>query len=164
MIRSVFLFLCWIPVYLCLCITPKPPCSPDLSIDITDSDYDSHTGSRTKDNITYSQYDYYVHNGTIRGCICNMKACVRKCCPLHEDIGPEKACAPNVEVRGNYSDVVPNNFTYTIVSNFLVCQNKFRFQLYPVQDREAEAFTIDTNGNLRCYWSSDMYKSIRRRA
>ncbi|GJQ83251.1 hypothetical protein Trydic_g8848 [Trypoxylus dichotomus] len=147
--RSVFLLTCWIPVYHCLCVTPKVPCSPELSVDITDSVYDSFTGTRTKNNITFTQYNYFVDNGTIRGCICNVTTCVRKCCPLKEEIGPEKACVSNEDTWRNYSDVIPNNFTYAFVPSFLVCQNKLRFQLYPLEGREGEAFSIDINGHLQ---------------
>lgn len=146
--RSVFLLSCWIPVHLCSCITPKYPCSSELSFDITDSIYDSFTGSRTKDNITYNQYDYFVDNGTIRGCICNMNTCLRRCCPSNQEIGPDKVCA-SVGVRGDYSDVVPYNFTFTAVSSFLFCKDKYRFQLYPVEGREAERFSIETTGHLK---------------
>lgn len=144
---SVFLLVCCIVAHLCSCVMQKHRCPPELSRDITDSDYDSFTGSRTVDNITYSQYDYYVDKGVIRGCVCDIRTCVRKCCPKNEEIGPSKNCIPVMNER-NFSDVVPNNFTYENVYSFLKCENKFRFQLYPIKDREAEKFVIHTSGDL----------------
>lgn len=55
------------------------PCPIFVSVDITD-------GVRrnqliVKDNVTYTPANYFIHEGRIRGCICNIKPCLRKCCP-----------------------------------------------------------------------------------
>lgn len=141
----VLVIVYWIPACLCACIH----CPLDLTVDITESDYDPFTGSRTTtDNITYTQFDYYVQNGTIRGCICNLKTCVRKCCQKSEEISSRKQCEP-VVVERDFSDVVSENLTYVQVHSFLTCNNKQRFQLYPIEGKEFDEFSIDESGQLR---------------
>lgn len=57
----------------------EPPCPVFVSVDITDGRKDD--GVIVKNNVAYAPSDYFYHEGEIRGCICNIRPCVRKCCP-----------------------------------------------------------------------------------
>lgn len=68
------------------------PCPDFVSVDITDGVRRDHT--IIKDNVTYTPANYFSHQGKIRGCICNIKPCLRKCCPkghIINDNGCERA-------------------------------------------------------------------------
>lgn len=62
-----------------LCDALEEPCPVFVSVDITDGVKNDHT--ITKDNVTYTPANYFSHEGRIRGCVCNIKPCIRKCCP-----------------------------------------------------------------------------------
>nr|CAH7736760.1 unnamed protein product [Callosobruchus chinensis] len=69
-------------VYILLLQLTSVFCEPAkcrYSIDISDG---VHLGTDiTKNGITFSQKDYFKLGSSIRGCVCNVKNCVRKCCP-----------------------------------------------------------------------------------
>lgn len=55
-----------------------------MSVDLT-SGIKVHNGI-FKDGITYNESNYFVDNGIVWGCICNIKKCVRKCCAPNEKV------------------------------------------------------------------------------
>lgn len=61
------------------CDAIEEPCPVFVSVDITDGVRRNHT--IIKDNVTYTPANYFSYEGSIRGCICNIKPCIRKCCP-----------------------------------------------------------------------------------
>lgn len=56
-----------------------PKCPGYLTVDITDG-VKTADGSITKHNLTYPPEIYYFRNNSVLGCVCEIKACVRKCC------------------------------------------------------------------------------------
>lgn len=50
----------------------------NISVDITNGVQEGT--SIISDGITYNESNYYFSGGEIRGCICNIKMCIRKCC------------------------------------------------------------------------------------
>lgn len=61
------------------CDALEQPCPVFVSVDITDGI--RRNQAIIKDNITYTPENYFSFEGRIRGCICNIKPCIRKCCP-----------------------------------------------------------------------------------
>lgn len=57
-------------------LTDEVKCN--ITVDITDGIYDGT--SIISDGITYDESNYFSSGSEIRGCICNVKVCIRKCC------------------------------------------------------------------------------------
>lgn len=74
----------WIPICVfCLAFSVVEISSSEVKIcmqyvDITDGVREGV--NIIKDGITYTPSDYVTVDNTIKGCICNVRACVRKCC------------------------------------------------------------------------------------
>ncbi|XP_018567318.1 probable G-protein coupled receptor Mth-like 10 isoform X5 [Anoplophora glabripennis] len=63
----------------------------NISVDITNGVQEGT--SIISDGITYTENDYYINGSEIRGCICNVKQCLRKCCLEGETLNlTSKSC------------------------------------------------------------------------
>ncbi|KAG5896042.1 hypothetical protein JTB14_011037 [Gonioctena quinquepunctata] len=58
------------------------PCSKSLTIDLSDSMHVE--GGYLKDDVIYREGDYFISDGTIFGCLCKSRPCIRKCCAQNE--------------------------------------------------------------------------------
>lgn len=55
----------------------------EKNVDISDGKRQG--SSIVKDGVVYKEKDYFVDSdGSLRGCICNVKPCIRKCCAENE--------------------------------------------------------------------------------
>ncbi|XP_071050242.1 G-protein coupled receptor Mth2-like isoform X18 [Onthophagus taurus] len=103
-----------------------------------------------KDNIKYAPDNYYIENGIIYGCICDVKLCVRKCCPLTETL-QHKACTTNLnhnfmkDVEAKLINSSTPFDSFHIINGMLDCGEKSRFKL-----NYDDNFNVLPNGNL--YW------------
>lgn len=77
-------------------------CSIEFSEDITNGT--KNGGSIVKNGITYPMGTYYYSNGTIRGCVCKVKKCIRKCCENDETSSIEQECT----MDANVTDIILN--------------------------------------------------------
>lgn len=87
----------------------------DIFVDITDGTRDGNT--ITKNGITYTPENYFEDQSTVKGCICNVIQCVRKCC---ED-GQVMNLTTRKCVRNKERNFLPN---YTLTSIIHVPENK----------------------------------------
>lgn len=53
-----------------------------------------------KDNILYDENNFFYENGTLWGCICNVRKCIRKCCGPDQEL-LNKTCT-NTDQRFQY--------------------------------------------------------------
>lgn len=96
------------------------PCKFYDSINITDGEYGAD-GVIVYDGLTYkpNQYakvNYIWENGTtkksaqehIRGCICNIKKCIRTCCPYGKIFNPNVSQCESHEFTKNYNHLIQN--------------------------------------------------------
>lgn len=61
------------------------PCSDTATVELTNAQM-FHDGTIFKDGVTYTRENVFAKNvsGTVKtfGCLCNVKRCFRKCCPI----------------------------------------------------------------------------------
>ncbi|XP_039752847.1 G-protein coupled receptor Mth2-like isoform X4 [Pararge aegeria] len=63
-------------------ITVSKNCDKKNSVDITDGVY-MPDGVIYHNDLLYNTFEYYTDsNNTVRGCVCEIKTCASKCCPL----------------------------------------------------------------------------------
>lgn len=106
-----------------------------LAVDISDGRVSSD-GSVIFENVTYGPSDYFEENGVRLGCVCEVKACIRKCCQDNEYL-VNKTCQPtNVSVEfGDFYRVFGAS-----------CRKPIRLLLDPYN--ELENFTLEGDGRL----------------
>lgn len=68
-------------------------CAKELSINISDGI--KANDLIIKDGIVYDENNYYTLGDDTYGCACNLKICIRKCCPRGQEIR-NKTCQPSV--------------------------------------------------------------------
>lgn len=96
-------------------------------------------------NVDFGTDDYFWENGALWGCICNVKKCVRKCCPKYESFR-EKKCQKSGESEDIHDYVNSLGFKLEdihIVYSELYCDlrnNSYRIQL--------EDFVLYSNGSV----------------
>lgn len=56
-------------------------CTEEDTIDISDGDRHDN-GDIVYDGLTYKRYEYFTNINGTRGCICEKKTCIKKCCPF----------------------------------------------------------------------------------
>lgn len=77
MCRKLVLFACLIGAY---GATGDIQCKYDATTDISDG---KRVGSDIlKDNLRYPAGQYYKNGSSTFGCVCSVKTCIRKCCPI----------------------------------------------------------------------------------
>lgn len=59
------------------------PCPLDLTTDLTES-HKLNNGDYKKYDEVFTPAHRFWHNGTLYGCVCNLKTCIRKCCKEDE--------------------------------------------------------------------------------
>lgn len=119
-------------------------CNKELSIDISDGEkVDEHFIDNN--GIVYDDQNYFESNGKIHGCVCNLKKCIRKCCPRGQEIA-NKACQTSAFdffglLRQNFGKEF-NEKLYFPISGFLNCSQK-RYKT-----PENAGLRIASNGHL----------------
>lgn len=133
-------------IHLTLTQADELPCNVTQSVDISDGERNSDDKSITKDGITYREEQYFENEGKTMGCICNVKACIKKCCPIGKYMTSEKQC---VETEKKITeDILPligsrDINTYAIID---VPCNKRGVLINPEVDNEQ--VVIQANGSL----------------
>lgn len=123
------------------------PCNVSLSVDISDGERNESDESIIKDGVTYPKGQYFEYERKTMGCFCNLKPCIRKCCPLGKYLTSGKEC---VETQEDFTQdlvtlqlISANINTYSIIN--VPCNTKS--VILDPQDKD-EKLKIDDNGLL----------------
>lgn len=107
-------------------------CNKDLSIDISDGETVKRNFVESN-GILYDENNYFESAGKIYGCVCNLKTCIRKCCPSGQQID-NKTCQLSVH---NFFDLIRQNMgkdlnekVYHTIFGFPNCTDK-RYKMPP---------------------------------
>lgn len=122
------------------------PCDIALSVDISDGRRFRDDETIIKDNITYTKDSYFEYEGKTMGCVCNLKACIKKCCPLGKYMTSDKEC---VETQNDFVAAIEPIITADISTYSIInvpCNAKS-----VLITLEEETVFIKPNGNL--LWS-----------
>lgn len=95
----------------------------DVSIDITNGTL-LRNGDIVHNDFKYTKHEYFKRGNSIRGCICNKKRCLLKCCPfgygydmrLKECVATSRAFEP--PVYDNYANLQNIKITEHFHFNF----------------------------------------------
>lgn len=125
-------------------------CKYNVTVDITDG-IQKKSGEIVKDNVHYSSRHYYRNATNVFGCICNVKTCIRKCCPIGMAHLNKTCRAYDGEIRiktyyrAVYVDekVIDSNNYYLLGTSF--CPNQ-KYLLNP--NDEFDQFLIQMDGKL----------------
>lgn len=119
-------------------------CPEVLSVDISDGIYVEDT--ITTHGVTFKNTDYYHSNGTVWGCICNKKTCIRKCCGENELI-VNKLCEQRLDFRHHHlADMLHNSSFHGDTHHLLFSKGKFcDARFYTVKETN---IGILTNGSI----------------
>ncbi|XP_054276572.1 probable G-protein coupled receptor Mth-like 4 [Macrosteles quadrilineatus] len=82
------------------------PCHLDLSVPLVNATFHAG-GAVSSSGILYPEGHHFSVNGTLRGCICSLKPCIRKCCERNEHYVARRTCGVN-------TDVDMSNFSLTV--------------------------------------------------
>ncbi|XP_017770682.1 PREDICTED: G-protein coupled receptor Mth2-like isoform X1 [Nicrophorus vespilloides] len=63
-------------------LSESTQCLNNVTIPLTTKDFNSTTKVFRKNNLTFRQTETITQNGNILGCVCDVKQCIKKCCPL----------------------------------------------------------------------------------
>lgn len=103
---------------------PRPndvnSCPHVLSVDISDGLFAEDT--ITKYGVTFESNDYYSSNGSIWGCICNKKTCVRKCCGENEAI-MNRTCERQLSFTQRHFESMLDNNSFREDTHHLLFSN-----------------------------------------
>lgn len=66
-------------------------CRIDVILDISDGTLHPN-GSVEHEDVLYLEEHHFEENGLRKGCICEYKTCVRKCCLSHEGLDDDLSC------------------------------------------------------------------------
>lgn len=137
----------------------EDPCNSLLSVDIT-SGTKLPNGAIKHNGLIYSSKQYFsltddVNEEHTRGCICSVKTCMRKCCPLDYRL-ENNVCVPSVEdtvkdfnpkihlMDKEISKLTVKNH-FSIVHNHLCPEETVKIILDPY-DRPEDAFYLQDVG------------------
>lgn len=127
-----------------------PPCDERAAIDISDGQVLSDD-SVNFDGLRYSPRDYGVRNGSKLGCVCNLRTCLRKCCPPGLFLY-NKSCE---EGNKTFDSVGGSSISgYSIISGN-TCRKKSRLLLDPRNDNQV--FYLRPDGGLDVPSHRDSY-------
>lgn len=126
-----------------LLLAGEYPCNVTLSVDISDGEQIGDT--ITKDGVTYPPEQYFEFEGKTMGCVCNVKPCIKKCCPVGQYMTSDKEC---VETQKDFATELAE-FTSADINTYAIinvpCNTK-SLVVNP-QDKD-EKVVIEANGLL----------------
>lgn len=120
------------------------PCDPDVSVDITDG-VRTENGIITKDGVAYNPSNYFDYEDRVMGCICNIRSCIRKCCPPGQYIINSNQTCANTDVEFHVNTITSADITtYSIITGKCNTQSV----LLDPENSTQDSFTITANGSL----------------
>lgn len=106
-----------------------------------------------KDDIIYTKDVYFYHKNNILGCKCNVKNCIRKCCPDGHSF-TNNTCAFDknaklieIDVHDSVKFLHTKNITDYYVLNGYSCASKGRLNLSP-DEYEEDRYYFQENGHI----------------
>lgn len=138
-------------IFLLSCINCNNECPLNLTVVIEDS-------ALTKSDVLfyngtiYPKGTYYDYNGTTRGCICEVRHCIRKCCQLNESLNNSK-CVKDEHVSNIVIDVHDDTkFLYKkYVTDFHLIHGNYcsngKYKLEP-ENYQEDSYYFQQNGHL----------------
>lgn len=127
------------------------PCAIELSIDITDSVYNETERTYEKDNVVYDSANYFIEDGVTRGCICNLRNCVRKCCGYDEVLdGRSKNCTYDANLPDFLMKLpveISTKPSYYVIHKMLQCGKQQRAVAHP-ENNTRDSFSVKVNGDI----------------
>lgn len=127
-----------------VCLIFANTCPWRATVNITDGK--KFGNSILKNGDIYSSDDYFNEDGTIYGCVCNIKRCIHKCCPLEDAILESRKCVK----KEGFLPKVYGKINSTGLTNFHLAMGlgcKADYALDPTT-RKNESFTILPDGRL----------------
>lgn len=120
------------------------PCDVAFSVDITDGTR-SENDVIIKDGVSYDPENYFEYEGKVMGCVCNIKACIRKCCPTGQYIADSSQTCTDTDADFRVDAITAADITtYSIITG--KC-NTPSVLLDPENSTE-DSFSITANGSL----------------
>ncbi|XP_018327207.1 G-protein coupled receptor Mth isoform X5 [Agrilus planipennis] len=146
-------FFCIVIVIYITAVSAENPCSEEFSVDISDGIV-SQDNSIVKDGVTYSAGQYYYYNSTnIRGCVCEVKKCIRKCCPIGEYM-TNKTCLPTDQPLILPGDTPPNINDYHVLVGSTCPENKVRTRA----SEDNDDIALQNDGTLIAFGNGYSYE------
>lgn len=135
-------------VNLVACDSEKP-CRIEHSVDISDGVFNADDETYRKDGILYRPPNYFLEGQIVRGCICQIKTCVRKCCAYDEYLNADsKNCTYYTDPPEFLMHLPADKSTTTsfhIINGMLQCGDRKRSVLQP-DSNPSDSFSITHDG------------------
>lgn len=141
------IFFVFIPQFV---LSGELPCDERTAIDISDGQVLSDH-SVNFDGLRYSPRDYGVRNDTMFGCVCNLRSCIRKCCPSGQFLY-NRSCEANNKTFGSVGGSLISGYS---IINGNECLKKSRLLLDPRE--EHQVFHLRPDGGLEVPSHKDSY-------
>lgn len=126
-----------------LLLADEYPCNVTLSVDISDGERSGD--DIIKDGVIYPKEQYFEFEGKTMGCVCNLKACIKKCCPVGKYMTNAKEC---VETEKNFTEELVQ-FTSVDINTYSIINVPCNTKSLVVNPRdEDEKVVIQENGLL----------------
>ncbi|XP_050514671.1 G-protein coupled receptor Mth2-like isoform X5 [Diabrotica virgifera virgifera] len=131
-----------------LCVCQNLPCSKDSTVDITDGSKQKNQ-TIIKNGISFDRDNYFFDGGRIRGCVCNIKRCIRKCC-VENEMMVSKTCTHrrNETIDLNFFNGT-DPLNDTVLSDFFIifgrsCPKNH----YPIKAESYDYIMMQNDGQL----------------
>lgn len=133
------------------CLDTKELCPLNLTMNLKDGFVTDD--AIVKNNMTYFKNNYFITaNGQIRGCICNLRMCIRKCCPNGYSY-TKKSCVadknlPHIEIKLHKERVFTGRWK-NITDYHIIHDNHCKWGKYKlIPDYEGDLFFFQDDGRL----------------
>ncbi|XP_022917479.1 G-protein coupled receptor Mth2-like isoform X12 [Onthophagus taurus] len=130
------------------------PCEFELSVNLNNSVYDQIAKAYKLDSVVYTKDNVFTDEyGVLRGCPCNFRPCIRKCCGNSQELNKNKTCVESETEKNLIGDLVrdfglDSKIHYVLVHNFSLCKQTRKFSL-----TKSDNFSITETGKLK--WSKE---------
>ncbi|XP_076169622.1 G-protein coupled receptor Mth2-like [Ptiloglossa arizonensis] len=122
-------------------------------------------GSLVHNHLVYPVGSYRDFGNETYGCVCNLQACLRKCCPRNEMLDdqpkctrlPDRLLGSNLVLdRSQLSREIQNissvDELFVLFEDMMCSENTTKYMLEPEQYSE-DAFVLERNGTLGTSWN-----------
>lgn len=140
------------------CLTQITRCQLMCSLNFTNTITNGLkvNGTIIQNNVSYPNGTYFYHDWEIKGCICKVKNCIRKCCPNGQLLTTNGTCVIERNLPRIQLDVYDNEkFLRKLdIDNFFIihgggCRDKTmkNVKLYPKEDGN-DLYYVQRNGQM----------------
>lgn len=140
-------------IYISITIESKELCPLNLTVDLENGNVIN--GTIVKDSLTYTKDNYFYHNGKLRGCVCNLRNCIRKCCPERYTYTNKSCMIDDKEDSSKLIEIDLHNVRNFIrkknLTDYQIVYDNYckrgKFKLLP-NEYEEDLFFIQESGHL----------------